>query len=195
MMPVLSGWRIGYAAVMAQARGLSADQTKALLAEELPDRWCAVYGRKFPLSEIVEVTLDTYRYIFDLTESRVVVAYGQSGKRVGKRSDGARRQGWAGGSITGHHSVPVDKGHFMSDAAGGGADINLFVQRRDLNRGWSPEGRVYKEMETFCQKNAGTFCFSRGLYRGSEQDPAALEFGVLRSPTSFRVEVFDNSLT
>lgn len=85
----------------------------------------------------------------------------------------------------------------MSDAAGGGSDINLFVQRRDLNQGKSDQGKRYVKMEQFCQANPGTFCFSRALYVGADQNPESLEFGVLRDPSQFRLDtqVFDNALS
>ncbi len=195
----LSGWRVNYAGILAQARQARVQDLAAHLADRLPDDWCSIYYRKFPVSDIVEVRLDTYHYLFDLKAERVVAAYGCSGRRLGgsKRSDHARRQGWAGGSITSHYSVPVDKGHFMSDAAGGGSDINLFVQRRDLNQGRSEQGKRYVQLEQFCQANPGTFCFSRPFYVGADQNPESLEFGVLRDPQQFRLEtdVFDNALS
>lgn len=192
----LSGWRVGYAQILAWAQQNGVADLPDFLGECLPEEWCGIYRRKFRGAEIVEVTLDTYRYLFDLHGERVVAAYGLSARRQGKRSDHARRRGWAGGSITSHYAVPVDKGHFMSDAAGGGSDINLFVQRRDLNQGHSPQGRRYKKLEEFCQANPGTFCFARGLYAGASQNPDSLEFGVLRDPGQFRLDldVFDNTI-
>jgi hypothetical protein len=194
---MLTGWRVNYAAILAWAKHSGVRDLKAYLAEQLPDEWCRIYYQKFPGSEIVEVLQGAYHYLFDLRGERVVAAYGISGERPGggKRQDHSRRRGWAGRSITSYYAVPVDKGHFMSDAAGGGSDINLFVQRRDLNQGRSDQGKQYTKLEKFCQTNPGTFCFSRGLYVGSEQNPSGLEFGILRDPRQFRLdfEVFDNS--
>jgi hypothetical protein len=144
------------------------------------------------------VTQGRYFYLFDLGRDRIVAAYGTSGTRAGnaKRNDGGRRGGWAGGSITRYYRVPVDKGHLMSDASGGGSDINLFVQRRDLNRGHSEQGKRFRKLEQFCQSNPGTFCFARALYGGDDQNPDELEFGVLRDPRQFRLDVqpFANAL-
>ena len=37
----------------------------------------------------------------------------------------------------------ADKGHFLGHASGGVLDINLFPQRRELNRGWIPQSLEY----------------------------------------------------
>ena len=41
-----------------------------------------------------------------------------------------------------------------------GLEANVFVQRRDLNRGRSAAGKRFREMEQYCVLNRGTFCFS-----------------------------------
>ena len=38
-------------------------------------------------------------------------------------------------------------------------DWNLFPQLRSLNRGWSKEGKLYREMETYVAANPGTMFF------------------------------------
>ena len=43
-----------------------------------------------------------------------------------------------------------DKGHFIAHAIGGGLDMNIFSQARDLNRGISEQGKVYRLMERYC---------------------------------------------
>lgn len=73
-------------------------------------------------------------------------------------------------------------------------ELNVFVQRRDLNRGWSTEGRRYREMEKYCVLHPGTFCFSRPLYADETAIPAFLEFGILKPDGELWVECFDNRL-
>ena len=73
-------------------------------------------------------------------------------------------------------------------------ELNVFVQRRDLNRGWSVAGKRFRSMEKYCFSNPGTFCFSRPIYSladGSSK-PVAVEFGVLKADGELWVEVFDN---
>jgi hypothetical protein len=87
-----------------------------------------------------------------------------------------------------------DKGHFIAHSIGGALDgweLNVFVQRRELNRGWSEAGARFRDMEDYCA-NAGTFCFSRPLYADPTAKPAFVEFGVLKSDGQLCVECFDN---
>ena len=64
--------------------------------------------------------------------------------------------------------------HFIAHSIGGGLDANPFSQERCLNRGWSPQGKIYRQMETYCYEQPGTFCFSRpSLYRWFKHSPVA----------------------
>jgi hypothetical protein len=85
-----------------------------------------------------------------------------------------------------------EKGHFIAHCIGGGLDINVFSQARDLNRGLSAEGRVYREMEKYCHANPGTFCFSRPVYADTTSVPRWLKFGLTKEDGRLRVEVFEN---
>ncbi len=85
-----------------------------------------------------------------------------------------------------------DKGHFVAHAIGGGLDMNVFSQARDLNRGISEQGKVYRLMERYCYENAATFCFSRPVYDDASSIPRWLEFGLLREDGSLWVKVFEN---
>jgi hypothetical protein len=85
-----------------------------------------------------------------------------------------------------------DKGHFIAHAVGGGLDLNVFSQRRDLNRGLSEQGKIYRQMEKYCHDNPGTFCFSRPIYADATSIPRWLEFGLIKTDGHLWVEVFDN---
>ena len=80
----------------------------------------------------------------------------------------------------------------MARSIGGGLDVNVFLQERNLNRGWSPQGKVYRQMERYCAEQPGTFCFSRPIYTDGSSIPRWLEFGLLRTDRTLWVEVFDN---
>ena len=54
-----------------------------------------------------------------------------------------------------------DDGHFMAHGIGGGFAVNRFSQERGLNRGWPSQEKIYRQMETYCYEQPGTFCFSR----------------------------------
>jgi hypothetical protein len=72
-----------------------------------------------------------------------------------------------------------DKGHHVCHGAGGGADWNLFPQLRSLNRGWSDEGKLYRQMGAYVAANPGTLFFSRPIHLDGSLCPALLEYGVL----------------
>lgn len=85
-----------------------------------------------------------------------------------------------------------DNGHFMAHCIGGGLHVNVFSQERRLNRGWSEQGKIYRQMETYCHQHRGTFCFSRPVYDDGSHVPRWLEFGILKEDEIFWIEVFDN---
>jgi hypothetical protein len=85
-----------------------------------------------------------------------------------------------------------DDGYFMAHCIGGGLDVNVFSQERRLNRGWSPQGKIYRQMENYCYQQPGTFCFSRPIYADCSSVPRWLEFGLLKADHTVWVELFDN---
>lgn len=171
--------------------------------EERLDGWCGAYrdgpgfgAREAADAEIVEVTLGLAVYLFDLTLERVVVAYGLS-QRPAKARDASRMRGFPDVGRTfaarlGAEAPAADKGHFLAHAAGGELDVNLFPQRRDLNRGWSEEGKLYRRMERRIAGRPGTFHFHRPLYGDASWLPWRLELGVLLDDREWWVERFDN---
>jgi hypothetical protein len=82
---------------------------------------------------------------------------------------------------------PLDKGHMVAHAAGGTFGPNMFPQDRDLNRGWSSEGRRFRALEREIARTPGTFFFRCLLYADDTDFPAAIELGVLR-PDRVHVE-------
>lgn len=73
----------------------------------------------------------------------------------------------------------LDRGHFIAHAAGGGLDLNLFPQARSLNRGRSPEGRLWRRMESHAARHPGTPLFVHPVYRDSTWRPVTIELGLL----------------
>jgi hypothetical protein len=125
-------------------------------------------------------------------ESRLVAAWGSSSPKQEPRDD-YRLKRWPGRNER-RFGKKWDKGHFIAHTIGGAVDhseFNVFIQRRDLNRGWSEPGKRYRAMEKYCAEHPGTFCFTRPLYADTSSKPSRLEFGALKAG-EFRVEVFDN---
>lgn len=179
------------------------------LSEELPYVWLDAYlAMMHRQINVVRFRHGTFEYIYDdyasleasgavpvdsCSEARLVAVSGCSNPAKRKRDDG-RLKGWVGPTES-TYGENWDKGHFIAHSIGGavdGVEVNVFVQRRDLNRGYSEEGRRYVEMEKYCKLHAGTFCFSRPIYTDQSARPTFIEYGILQDGPKFWVECFDN---
>jgi hypothetical protein len=185
---------LNYAGLMAELQHKPITEVREELFSRLPDLWCDSYCEMSGSSrDICSIPQETFIYLFDVVNERVVVAYGVSETNTEAR-DASRMAGWLG-KISDRFKGRADKGHIMSHKQGGGMDINLFPQRTDVNRGRSMQGRVYRELERYCASNPDTFCFSRLIYPDQSWIPDEIEYGVLYSSTRFRVERFTNAET
>lgn len=162
-------------------------------------------------TEIVRIPQGPFEYVYDdyasleaqglvprhpTMEARLIVAMGRSAPRKPKRDD-SRLRGWSGGDLKPAYGPGWDRGHFIAYSMGGvvdGFELNVFVQRTNLNRGWRSHqrGGLYRRMEKYCAKNMGTFCFSRPVYCDETAKPTFIEFGILKPDGELWVEVFDN---
>ena len=114
-------------------------------------------------------------------EARVVAVSGRSVFQAKARDD-FRLKGWVGATEAAF-GREWDKGHFIAHSIGGAVDraeVNVLVQLRALNRGWSTEGKLFREMEAYCEANPGTFCFNRPIYEDQTGRPVFIEFGLLK---------------
>ena len=122
--------------------------------------------------------IETHTYL--LKESRVIGAIGISAPAITKRPDsGGFQMSNMYGRTEEVFGKSYDKGHHVCHGAGGGADWNLFPQLRSLNRGWSDEGKLYRQMEDYVAANPGTMFFSRPIHLDGSLCPSLLEYGVL----------------
>lgn len=110
------------------------------------------------------------------THDRVVAVWGLSRSEPGRTRDTARMKGFLQGVWSAQYGGD-DRGHFFAHTMGGGLDINLFPQVRTVNR-WG----LWREMETYCAQNPGTFCFIRPIYADRTWRPARLEYGIFKLP-------------
>jgi hypothetical protein len=193
-------FQIDYAAGLRTLSGVSLEQMVEVIRAEMPHAWITRYHRicNGP-TNVLEVSLQNFSYLFDFCaelvdageltvgarEDRALVAYGIAQSATGRR-DSSRMRGFPGSDDRG------DRGHLVAHAAGGGLDINVFHQDAYLNRGWSPQGKRYREMERYCAENDRTFFFSRLIYCDETARPSEIEFGILLPNGTLWVEVFDN---
>src|SRR5262249_48672690 len=176
--------QIDYSALIHAAAGRMGEELIASVAEEAVyashDAYLALTPRP---TEIARISQGAFECVYDdyasmeargfvprhpTMEARLVLAIGRSAPRLPKRDDSRLRVGGV-----------VD-----------GFKLNVFVQRRSLNRGWKshPGGRgelvltnrLYRQMEEYCAANAGTFCFIRPIYGDETAKPTLLEFGILK---------------
>ncbi|HMK06175.1 MAG TPA: hypothetical protein VK476_01510 [Flavobacterium sp.] len=197
----ISPWLIDYGTLLNEGENSDNHSLPDFLAEELPYLWFAAY--KSASSHEANVNRfwhNTFEYIFDdcstsEIEARLVAVVGKSNpvKKLRAKDDN-RLKGWIGPTqkTFGHE---WDKGHFIAHSIGGaidGVEVNVFPQKRAINRGRSSEGVLFRQMEIFCGQNPGTFCFNRPLYRDESARPAYFEFGVLKPDNTLWVHLFDN---
>jgi hypothetical protein len=158
--------------------------------------WCDEYADKFSGAELSEINLDLAAFIFDHALERVTLAYAVSVEQLVKRDVG-RMRGFPNPNVStqrilGEKAFHADKGHFLGHASGGQLDINLFPHRRELNRGWSEEGKEFRSMEKYVAEHLGTFFYHRPIYDDETWVPQTLEYGVLEHDTRWWVKIFAN---
>jgi hypothetical protein len=200
---------LDYQSFVDKAGDCSTKELIAFLLEELPYLWRDAYEKMIlRQTSIVRLRHSTFEYIYDnysylestgavpydpVIEDRLVAVLGLSRPRKAARDD-YRLKGWVGPTEK-TYGRRWDKGHFIAHSIGGAVDrleINVFVQRRDMNRGWSAEGKRYREMEKYCVLNPSTLCFSRPIYVDQTSRPAFLEFGIFKDNRKLWIECFDN---
>jgi hypothetical protein len=164
--------------------------------EERVSAWCDEYADKFAGAELSEINLNFAVFIFDHVLERVTLAYAVSVEQLMKR-DASRIRGFPDPNISarrvlGENAFRADKGHFLGHASGGELDINLFPQRRELNRGWSVDGKQFRAMERYVGEHPGTFFYHRPVYNDETWVPQLLEYGVLKDNTELWVKTFAN---
>lgn len=160
------------------------------------EEWCEDYADRHRDANLSEVLLDFAVFLFDHSAERVVLAYALSVEQLLER-DASRMAGFpdvnagirAGGAGA---EFVADKGHFLGHASGGILDINLFPHRRELNRGWSAEGRRFRAMERHVAEHLGTFFYHRPIYDDETWVPVRLEYGVLVDHRDWWIDTFRN---
>ncbi len=197
---------IDYNGLFSQISAADMKSKIAFLSEELPHQFHEKYLLMTPrITNLCRYYFKDFEYIYDdyatlettgvvplspTIESRVVGVLGLSNP-TSERRDASRLRGWVGATEE-YLGENTDKGHFIAHTIGGGLEVNIFAQRRDINRGWSERGKVFREMEKYCARRAGIFCFNRPIYSEDTSRPWMIEFGLLMESGELWVERFEN---
>ncbi|MGE5340945.1 MAG: hypothetical protein ACM3SY_05620 [Candidatus Omnitrophota bacterium] len=203
---IVSEFTIDYQDIIREIESATLEEKIKFLTDILPNEWLIQY-KAFthrPTDVVIfnygqfDYIFDTYTYPKDWSPTisnpeiarRVVAAFGRSAPPIENR-EVSRIKGWCGPTekVFGKDS---DKGHFIAHSIGGLLDVNLFPQRRDVNRGWSQKGKIFRAMEVYCALNPGTFCFNHPIYKDHTDRPSFIEFGVLQKEGNLWVEIFEN---
>jgi hypothetical protein len=125
-----------------------------------------------------------FSYLFDSTPdgatdltrpaNRVVAAWGRSrpADRVGDRRLLRRFP------LPGRSGRPLDRGHLIALASGGGENVNLVPQATRLNRGWSEQGRRWRALERLAASRPDVTIFVSLRYDDLSDVPSGFEVRV-----------------
>jgi hypothetical protein len=130
---------------------------------------------------LLEFDSDGARFLFDLASAagaeradRTVAAWGRS-RPAPRPRDEAYQRGYP--SPQGRADRPLDKGPHGGPCRRRHLRTEHVPQDRELNRGWSVEGRRYRALEREIANTPGTFFFCCLLYADDTDFPAAVELG------------------
>jgi len=177
----------------------------AFLGKELRFELTAVYENEFKDAEVRHFNDNErrlYTLFFDCTQdyesediyaraARMVFVYGRSSPAVAKRKQ-HRMQQFLGAFKDQPEYVGYDKGHFIAHCNDGQVDQNLYPQLRELNRGLSPQGKLFRSMERYIQQNEGVFYFVRPLYSDLTWIPDQIDFGIFTKEKGLLLNRFNN---
>jgi hypothetical protein len=176
-------------------RGLRMPLAPADLGAALLDAVAERYEYQFPDCSLLQFVQSGATYLSDLAsavgteqEDRTLAAWTITPATVGKR-DVSYQRGFP--LPPGPDGTLADRGHLIPHLSGGEFGPNIFRQRRDLNRGWSSQGKRFRALEREAAATPGTFYFGQLLYEDGAAYPTEIETGLLREET-LHVDRFRN---
>jgi hypothetical protein len=176
-------------------RGLRVPLAPADLGTVLLDAVAERYEHQLPECSLLQFVQAGATYLFDLAsavgaeqEDRTLAAWTITPGTVRKR-DVSYQRGFP--LPPDPDGTLVDRGHLIPHLSGGEFGPNLFRQCRDLNRGWSGQGKRFRALEREAAAIPGTFYFGHLLYEDCTAHPTEIETGLLRGET-LHVDRFRN---
>jgi hypothetical protein len=193
-----------YYQIFADVPDTDYENAVAWLQKELGYSLTAAYEELFEDADVRHFN-DTlkraYTIFFDCTQdfsddiygraARVVFVYGRSAPGTSKRNQ--QRMGQFLGQFKNQPEyVGYDKGHFIAHSNDGQIDQNLYPQLKELNRGLSLQGKLFRSMERYLQKNERVFYFVRPVYNDLTWIPDKIDFGIFTKERGLILNRFDN---
>lgn len=155
--------------------------------------WIDEYKKDYPYAQLETILVESSVFLYDYAgDCRVVLAFAISTKQLYSRSYRSLRQYPMTRTTNIDITFYADKGHFLGHASGGRLDINIFPHRKQLNRGWSQEGKLFRKMERHAETNLGTFFYHHPRYIDGIHIPYLLDYGVLKGDDTFWENTFTN---
>lgn len=177
------------------------DETVKFIEENISKLFIEDYNVQFPKSEILKFIVNGYTYLFssnkDLEsnnieiEDRIIGVYGRISHTNTKR-DTSRMKGFIGPFTKLNKYKDFDKGHFISHKINGSLDQNLYPQLKEINRGWSKQGKLFRSLEKYCEENPNAFVFTRPIYTNLSWIPRFIDYGIFTKEYGLLLNRFDN---
>jgi hypothetical protein len=178
------------------------NQSLIRLGVLLGNLWLRTYCRRHGAgsADIIRVTIPTetsrITYLFDIPRERIVVVWGlpiyaQHTRDRGRQQE--HREGW-NETIGSQYDV----GHLIAHTLGGGQDINVVPQLRNINRGKFQQ--IEKAVRELTKTGGRCLYFVRTIYaiqagvspQRTTQMPSWIEQAYLTSPSHFAYDVQAN---
>jgi hypothetical protein len=152
---------------------MTASSSEALFVSEvvpyLTEIWFDDYTSSVQDWEVVQVDLEGFSYLFDISSGRLIAAWGISQGRHGAARPKSRMAGHPLSAGPGYH-----RGHAIPHTLGGLTDINLVPQLGSVNIG------AFRPLENRAVATPGAFYFTYWIYDDpASQTPTAVEQGLL----------------
>ena len=157
---------------------------------------CAkLYRHETRTANLYELSLEPWTFLFDFSSevdaeqwNHTIAAWGLSEPQKRPRDETYQRNY---PSLNGRASRPLDKGHMVPHQSGGDMGQDIFPQDRELNRGWSDEGKRYRALEREIGRTPSSLFVHRQIHIDATDFLGWIELAILRG-ADVSIEGFQN---
>lgn len=173
---------------MRNYTGLKERWSDLSLREQVSDYLVEIWVKDYLTSKskrnlkLVETSDGNFSYLFDITNQRLIAAWGFSRGKSQAVRDKVRMAGHPLSAGTLYH-----RGHAIAHSLGGGTDINLGPQLGKINSG------IFRKLEKLAVENPGSFYFTYWQYPPTDTQIARkIEQGLLLPDGKIHISQFEN---